>query len=94
MLFWPNQQMEVLHTTGTVDITGKLALNVSANTHLSPGIVEVCVVIEQAQKAASEVNTTLTKQQHNCIKDYLLSGPSLEGLEIERDKSTSRPIEL
>lgn len=68
--------MDVLHTTGTVDSAGKLALNIHANTHLSPGIVEVCVVIGQAQKIASDAVSI--EKKSNSMKDYLLSGPSLE----------------
>lgn len=85
--------MDVIHATGTVDNVGKLALNVHADTHLSPGVVEVCIVVDKVQ-IVSDTSTILAEQQHNNIKDYLLSGPSLDGLEIVRDMSTTRSVEF
>ena len=32
--------------------------------------------------------------QHQSFKDFLMTGPSLEGLDLERDKSPMRDIEL
>ncbi len=46
------------------------------------------VVVLSAEKYAE-----LTGQRQS-FKDFLLSGPSLEGLDLERDKSPMRDVEL
>lgn len=42
---------------------------------------------------SAEMYAELTGQRQS-FKDFLMSGPSLEGLDLERDKSPMRDVEL
>ena len=71
----------------------KNRLSEVVNLALSEGPQTITRRKDSVVVLSAETYAELTGKRQS-FKDYLLGGPSLEGLDLERDKSPGREVEL